>query len=225
MSKIVTFISDTHTRHRQVKLSGGDILCVTGDFMSSGYNEEDVYSFIEWVKEQPYKIKVVISGNHDRFCESHEQLVKNIFGKYYDDGVRYIQDEMIDVEGLKIYGTPFQNFFCNWAFNIKDSDELSSIYKKIPEGLDILMTHCPPYDILDKSHRPNFHNLTGESPLGSKELKDRLDEMENPPKYHVFGHIHGDGGKVASIGETIYINASVCNEDYRPVNDVITLEI
>jgi predicted phosphodiesterase len=35
----ITFISDTHTRHRDVEadLPGGDLLIHAGDFMNSGY--------------------------------------------------------------------------------------------------------------------------------------------------------------------------------------------
>lgn len=224
----VVFLSDTHTRHKSLtsKLPEGDCIVFGGDFMSSGWYESEVHDFIEWLKGLNYKYKIVVAGNHDRFCEAFPSYqIKDMFEKYYDDGVRYVQDEEIEIEGLKIFGTPYQPFFCNWAFNIKDSDELSEIYDKIPEGLDILITHCPPYDILDKSHKPNFHNMTGESPLGSKELKNRLESMEKPPRYHIFGHIHGDGGKTLKVGETTYINASVCDEEYKPVNPIVVLDI
>ena len=221
----ITFISDTHTRQRNLTLEGGDILIFAGDAMSTGYYPQELTEFIDWFKAQPYKYKVAIAGNHDRYCESFPQYqVRDMFERYYDDGVRYVCDEEITVEGLRIYGTPYQPFFCDWAFNVPDSDRLSTIYNNIPEGLDILITHCPPYDILDKSHlpRPRF-GTNGEEPLGSKELLNRLDMMEQPPKINVFGHIHGDGGKIIEEGGTKFINASVCDEAYKVVNNGVTI--
>ena len=222
----ITFLSDTHNKHEYTKLDGGDILCFTGDFMTSGYNQMEVNSFLEWIKKQKYFYKLCVSGNHDRFCETFPKYqIKDIFEKYYNDGVRYLQDDEIEIEGLKFYATPYQNYFCGWAWNVQDTKQLGLIYDQIPDGLDVLMTHVPPKGILDKSHVKSYRNPTGEEPLGSKELLERLQQMKNPPRYHCFGHIHGDGGKTVTIGETTYINASVCDEGYKPSNQIITLEI
>ena len=35
----ITFISDTHTKHKQLDLPGGDILIHSGDIMNSGYSK------------------------------------------------------------------------------------------------------------------------------------------------------------------------------------------
>ncbi len=223
----VTFISDTHTRHKRIELPGGDMLIFSGDAMSSGYYNGELNDFVDWIKDQPYKYKICIAGNHDRYCESFpKDFIKDVFEKYYDNGVRYICDEEIEIEGIRIYGTPYQPYFCGWAFNVMDEEILTNIYKQIPEGIDILVTHCPPFGVLDKSHMPRpYKGTTGEEPLGSKELLNILDYMENPPKYHCFGHIHGDGGKVIKEGGITFINASVCNESYEPKNEIVTLDI
>ena len=225
----VTFISDTHCKHNRMPvLPGGDILIFSGDAMSSGYYPAELDGFLEWIQKQDYRYKVCIAGNHDRYCETlPSYMTKDVFERYYEQGVRYLHNECIDIEGLKIYGTPYQPYFCNWAFNISDSEELYNIYKLIPKDIDILITHTPPFDILDKSHlsRPQF-GMTGEEPLGSKELKQVLDELgEHAPRYHAFGHIHGDGGKTVVTDRTIYINGSVCDEAYKPANEPITLDI
>lgn len=224
----VTFISDTHTAHNSLgTLPGGDILIFSGDFMNSGYNEFDIYNFMDWLKDQPYEYKVVVAGNHDRFMEFSKLQGENIISDYYDYGIRYLIDSGIDIKGLKIYGTPYQPYFCNWAFNVRDDEKLYGIYKMIPENVDILVTHCPPYGILDRSHvvREMF-GTNGEEPLGSKALLKVLDELgDKAPRYVAFGHIHGDGGKVERLGNTTYINASVCNEAYKPINEIVTIEI
>lgn len=225
----VTFLSDTHTRQNSMpQLPVGDILIFSGDAMSSGYKPLELTDFVEWIKDQPYRYKVCVAGNHDRYCEkSPINQIQDIFNKYYDNGVRYLHNEMVELNGLKIYGTPYQPYFCGWAFNVPDKKDLYKIYKKIPKNIDILVTHCPPYDILDKSHYPRpFYGKTGEEPLGSEELLKVLDELgEFKPRFHSFGHIHGDGGNIVQKGKTTYINASVCDEEYNPVNKIITLDI
>ena len=233
----ITFISDTHTQHKKIELPGGDILIFSGDFMGSGYRVYEAQSFLKWFSEQPYKYKIFIAGNHDRYCENNPELFEALVDDYVDQNVIYLKDDMIEVEGLKIYGTPWQPYFCNWAFNISDSDVLTSLYQNIPEDLDILITHCPPYNTLDKTHiTPAYYDNTincGEEPLGSKELETVLSELgEHRPKIHCFGHIHGDGGNIVGLpyltkpypGGVCYINASVCDENYNPINKIVTID-
>lgn len=236
MGKIKTiFISDTHTKHRKINLESGDLCIFSGDCMSSGFSEMELLDFISWISSltKKYKYVVVLAGNHDRYLETFpKEVIENLFyqNEGYEKGIRYIQDELIELDfedkgKLKIYGTPYQPYFCNWAWNISDSNELYNIYSNIPENLDLLITHCPCYNILDKSHIKSSRNLTGENPLGSKELQIRLSEMTNPPRYHCFGHIHGDGGKFQTIDKTTYINASVCDENYKPINNIVMLDL
>lgn len=221
----VTFISDTHAKHNANTLKGGDILIYAGDFSTSGFYKKELTKFLSWMDKQPYMYKVMVAGNHDRLCETYtatniKEMIKD-YSNFY-----YLQDELIEIEGLKIYGTPYQPDFFEWAFNVKNPDELTNIYRKIPEDIDILITHCPPYGILDQSHYPRpQYGATGEEHLGSTELMNVLNEMKNPPRYHVFGHIHGDGGKIHKQGNTTYINAAVCDEMYKPLNKIVNLEI
>lgn len=219
----VTFLSDTHRSHNNITLPGGNILVYAGDCMGAGYYQNELTSFIDWFAEQNYTHKVCIAGNHDRWCETNDSETKKLFE---EKGIIYLKDNIVQIEGLKIYGTPYQPYFCNWAFNVKKFEKLKEIYKMIPEGLDILITHCPPYGILDKSHLPRlYYGYTGEEPLGSVELKEVLEEMEKKPKVCVFGHIHGDGGKMEERDGVKYINASVCDENYETTNKIISIEM
>ena len=235
MDKIkTTFISDTHTLHKRLNLPGGDLCCFTGDYMGSGYVVQEMMDFIDWLVEHvspKYKYVVLVAGNHDRLLEAYpDYQVKDMFGR--KDNIIYIKDETVELDfgekgKLKISGTPFQPFFCSWAFNVKDSDKLQFIFDNVvEEDIDILLTHCPVFSILDQTHEPKpYFNSTGEEHLGSIELYNVLQSRQKPPRYHCFGHIHGDGGKHVKIGETTYINASICNEAYKPVNSIVTLEI
>jgi Icc-related predicted phosphoesterase len=230
---ILTFISDTHTymydkNYKELILSKGDVLCFTGDIMSSGYSEKELVDFLEWFSKQPYKYKIFIGGNHDRFLEDNSFIAEEIISEFASCGVIYLKNTSFEYEGIKFYGTPYQPYFCGWAFNVPDDKKLLNIYKMIPDDVDVLLTHCPPYGILDKSHRPNYSNPTGENRLGSTALREVIDDMFHhncPPRVVAFGHIHGDGGKQKQIGDTIFINASLCNEDYEPINDIVTIEL
>ena len=229
----ITFISDTHTfmydnNHKELILEKGDILCFSGDIMSSGFNEGELIHFLKWIAKQPFIYKIFIAGNHDRLLEDNPVLSEEIISQYQTDGVIYLKNSSFEYNGFKFYGTPYQPYFCGWAYNISDSEKLINNYRCIPDDVDVLLTHCPPYGILDQSHKPNYLNPTGEEHLGSIELKEVLETKSQfgvMPRVIAFGHIHGDGGKKIQIGDTLYINASLCDENYEPTNNIITIEL
>ena len=118
---------------------------------------------------------------------------------------------------IRIYGTPWQPEFYNWAFNLpRCGQDLMRVWNQIPKNTDILITHGPPQDHLDVSGPP--HN---EPHLGCELLRVKVDEQ--PPKIHVFGHIHGGYGYKFHNG-THFINASVLNEQYEQVNKPLTVD-
>ena len=210
----VTFISDTHTKQRYVNLPGGDLLIHAGDIMNSGYSKHDITKFCEWFEAQDYKHKIFIAGNHDRMFENHPLESETIVKGYT---VTYLQDEEIMTDGVKLYGTPWQPEFYNWAFNLpRTSKELEEKWNAIPKNTDILITHGPPQGHLDISGPP--HN---EGNLGCELLRVKVDEQ--PPKIHVFGHIHGSYGYKFHNG-THFINAAVLNERYDQVNQPLTVD-
>jgi hypothetical protein len=135
--------------------------------------------------------------------------------------IDYLQDDWIKVSDVdkmvKIYGSPWQPEFYSWAFNLpKGGPGLMSKWEAIPKDTDILITHGPPQDHLDVSGPPY-----SQPHLGCALLREKLDEQ--PPKIHVFGHIHGGYGYKFHNG-THFFNASVLNEAYEQVNNPITFE-
>lgn len=215
MTKIVC-ISDTHSMQDRITLPDGDILVHCGDFSKRGRLEE-VGAFLSWVDDLPHKHKIFISGNHDFYCESNtEELRKQL------KGIIYLQDEEVTIEGIRIYGSPWTPWFHDWAFNLKRGFPIRQKWEKIPEGLDVLLTHGPPYGILDyvESHRSeNIHTH-----VGCEELFARLVEMKKPPKVNVFGHIHEGYGIQTTYGIK-FVNASICDVMYRPVNKPWVIEL
>lgn len=211
--KRITLISDTHTKHRELSLPGGDILIHSGDIMNSGYNKNDIIDFLKWFESQDYDELIFIAGNHDRMFETNQGDVKAILDDY--PLITYIEDDWVDIDGIKVYGSPWQPEFYNWAFNLpKNGEELMSKWEMIPKDVGILITHGPPQGHLDSSGHPYNEHL-----LGCNLLRDRVDLIK--PKIHVFGHIHGSAGYKEYQG-THFFNASVLSESYQLVNDGIT---
>lgn len=214
----ITFISDTHSRHTDITkdLPGGDLLLHSGDFMNSGVKQNEMFSFCDWFnKLDEYDSKIFIAGNHDILFEQSPTFVKGALSGY--KWIDYLQDEEIIVNGVKIYGSPWQPEFYNWAFNLpRRGPGLSSRWENIPNDTDILITHGPPQGILDISGPPY-----SQGDLGCELLRVRVDELK--PKIHLFGHIHGSYG-YKFINGTHFINASVLNEQYEYKNKPLTVK-
>jgi Icc-related predicted phosphoesterase len=209
----LTFISDTHTKHNQLNLTGGDVLIHSGDFMNSGYVRNNIMDFLDWFVEQPYKQKIFISGNHDRYFQNNTEEVRDILGSIYGGLVSYLEDDGTNIGDVNVWGSPWQPEFFNWAYNLpRQGTELKEKWDMIPENTDILITHGPPHGYLDKL--PNIPDN-----LGCELLRERVDIIK--PKIHVFGHIHYGYGYVTN-GDTHFINAAVLNEQYihehKPIN-------
>ena len=183
--------------------------------MNSGYSEHDITDFCEWFEAQDYKHKIFIAGNHDRMFENHPLESNTIVNKY---DVTYLQDDEHLIDGVKLYGTPWQPEFCNWAFNLpRRGDALMAKWGAIPKDTDILITHGPPQGHLDISGPP--HN---EGNLGCELLRERIDTIQ--PLIHCFGHIHGSAGYKFD-GNTHYFNASVLDERYEYRNKPMTIDL
>jgi Icc-related predicted phosphoesterase len=213
----ITILSDTHTKHRYCEndLPGGDLLIHAGDFMNSGYNPIEAMEFFRWFDEiDNYDFKVFIAGNHDRWMQDKSEESRGILTGYKT--IEYLQDDWMtvgdsdphdpNVNTAKIYGSPWQPEFYNWAFNLpRNGEELKSKWDMIPEGTDILITHGPAWGFLDDVEgNRNVH-------LGCELLAERIKQIK--PKIHICGHIHSGHGHYYD-GHTHYFNASVLDERY-----------
>ena len=211
----LTFISDTHTKHDILNLSGGDVLIHSGDFMNSGYHRDNIMDFLDWFIDQPYKHKIFIAGNHDRYFEDNPEETKQILDVVYGGLVTYLEDSGTKIGDVNVWGSPWQPEFMNWAFNLpRQGTELNDKWNLIPENTDILITHGPPYGYLDKL--PNIPEN-----LGCELLRERVKEVK--PKIHVFGHIHYGHGYTTN-GDTHFINAAVLNEEYQHEHKPLNVE-
>ena len=169
-----------------------------------GY-EHEITEFAKWYDGLNYDHKIFIAGNHDWGFQNNAEKVKGNLTGY--KSIDYIQDELLTIQDgdkpeVKIWGSPWQPEFYNWAFNLpKNGDELKAKWDAIPKWTDILITHGPAQTYLDTSGAPYNEPL-----LGCELLKERVELIR--PKIHVCGHIHGGAGYHYN-GYTHFFNASV----------------
>ena len=206
MTKLV-IIADTHTFHDKAVLPKGDILIHAGDLEIR--NNLELQIIIEWFESLDFKHIIWVGGNHDFYLE---QLFNSSIEPIMPENVHYLMNTEITIEGIKFWGSPFSTVFGRWAF-MNHLPELKEIWNTIPSDTDIVITHSPPFGILDQC-------INGVS-VGCPALRDKLKSIK--PKYHICGHIHEAHG-IYQDEYTTYINASVLNEYYKMVNDPVVIE-
>lgn len=232
MSLKIVCISDTHNLHDQIVLPDGDVLVHAGDSTMLGRIDE-LENFVNWFGRQTHKHKVLIAGNHDWGMESNQKAYEKFFYKRglpvgdvnsirtYIEGlcntynINYLNNTSTIIEGLKFYGSPDQPAFCGWGFN-RTNAQLNEIWKKIPDDVNVLITHAPSYGVLDSLEYCG--TMVGDVPL-----MKRINTLANL-KLHVFGHIHPDYG-VIEVDGSKRVNACLLDDRYKVRNQPIVVEI
>lgn len=188
-----------------------DLLLLAGDLCPEGtpllQSQWLNTVFRDWLQKIPAKEIVGIAGNHDVvFEEENNSLIPR--------GLRwhYLKDHFLTVSGFKIYGTPWQLPFWG-AFN-GDEKKLANVYENIPMDIDILISHGPPYGILDEVPI-NQHT-------GSKALRNKVFSIN--PKLVVCGHIHGSFGN-CQIDRMTFANVSLLNDEMEMANSPVIFDL
>ena len=207
----LVMISDTHGRHDLIPdLPDGDVFVHAGDFMNSGLYPEEILSFNRWLAKQPIQRRVVCAGNHDRLFQMAGPLARQML-----TNATYLENTGVAIDGVSFWGSPNTPEFLNWAFMYPRGAAARQYWDQIPYDLDVLITHGPPFGILDQTEPKGAH-------LGCEELLKAIEEKK--PKVHVFGHIHGGAG-IFENGDTRFINAAYLNERYRPAEPAGVIRI
>lgn len=237
---IIDCISDMHGHYPE--LEGGDLLIVAGDCTAADTLEQ-WDDFDAWLYRQPYKKKIFIAGNHDsgildELPKKYMQGTRKIKSERFE----YLKDSGTEYEGLKIWGSPWTPWFkgvnpkCK-AFMKKDK-ELKKTWDDIPTDTDILITHGPPFGMLDGIPCDDGSYFY----VGSKTLSNRIHQLSTYKlKLHVFGHIHEGYGQchaayqeIGTIDITkdntipighLSVNCSIVDERYKPINKPIRVEL
>ena len=182
-------LSDTHQFHLDEPQTKVDLLIHCGDatnYREEYSNEKEWWYFWEWWLGYPAEYKVYVPGNHDSFLDSP---AGRTFIKEVNSGVDkhiILINETVTIEGIKIFGSPYTPTFGNWSF-MRDRGKIGKNWKHIEDDTDIVITHGPPKSILDLSFGGYSRTLEF---CGDGSLLKRI--MKVKPKYHFFGHIHGN---------------------------------
>ena len=219
--------SDCHGMLDQAVMPPADVLVIAGDYapnFASIGEADDARKQLEWAKgpfsrflrSLPYKKVVLVAGNHDwlHFVSEVKRTARHAIEAVY------LEDGLVDIDGVKFYGSPWQPWFYDWAFNLSRNDperdypHARKIWGQIPDGVDVLITHGPPLNIRDQCQDGRR--------VGCPILRDRV--LQIKPKLHVFGHIHGGYG-AEKVDGIQFANVALCNEEYKPVNPIQVFEI
>lgn len=191
-------VSDTHTREGELLLPQGDVLVHAGDVLYRNGDSEghsNILRFNHWAERQPFAWRLLVGGNHDQALEdAGVEGAREEFGAGH-----YLKDELLVVEGLKVYGSPESRPYVKGALTASRAFQVAgppAHVAEIPDGLDILVTHGAPQGQLD---------LVGEARVGCPVLAQRVRGAQ--PRFHVFGHVHQPHPRVSKEGGTVYINA------------------
>ena len=204
----LVLLSDTHGLHDHLLVPDGDVLIHAGDFTLHG-DLAEVREFDNFLARMPHPHKLVIAGNHD-FCfennpDEARKLLRNAL---------YLEDSGCEIGGYYFWGSPWQPWFMDMAFNLDSETALGKKWEAIPAATDVLITHTPPRGILDLTS-------LGEE-VGCSALAQAL--QSHDLLVHVFGHIH-EGYGIYRHDTTTYVNACNCTLQYLPHQPPMVVDI
>jgi predicted phosphodiesterase len=162
--------------------------------------------FADWLEAAPAAAIAGIAGNHDLLAEAEPGLPAGL-------PWAYLHDSGCELAGLRVWGSPFAVTYGDWAF-MESDEELEQRFAAVPEGLDLLVVHGPPYRVLDRAKRG--------ADTGSHALRRAI--MRVRPRVAVFGHIHEAHGE-AQLGVTRCLNVSLVDERYVVRHAPVALDV
>ncbi|MCK2147557.1 metallophosphatase domain-containing protein [Marinobacter alexandrii] len=208
----IVCISDTHSLHDHIPdLPNGDVLIHAGDCTGSGSIPRG-FEFVEWFGALPYRHKVLIAGNHDYCFQAYPEWMREHCEK---QGVIYLEDESIVINGVKFHGSPWTPFFRDMSFNALPN-LMAEKMALVPADTNVLITHGPARGALDYIPNEDIR-------VGCLSIQARIPFLKQL-KAHVCGHIHESYGELWKDG-VLRVNASICTERYQPTNRPIVIEL
>lgn len=198
---IVTLVAmaDTHMFHDELVVPEGDVLVHAGD-LTRGGSVRELEKAAAFLRALPHPHKLVVAGNHERCLESTPALARRAL-----EGLTYLEDEAVTVCGLRFWGSPWQPWFMDWAFNLPRGRALADKWALVPADTDVLVTHGPPRGYGDRVRDSRRE--------GCDDLLARLRVLQ--PMLHVFGHIHEDPGEWR-VGKTLVANVTTAECERMP---------
>ena len=206
----------------------GDVLCICGDIVPLDIQRDLVkciawfcMKFVPWTDKLPFKKIIIVFGNHDFFSEElgpkHFNSASEVLSMLLPGSIKgehkiqILMDSTYKYMGFTFYGTSWCPDLSSWAW-YGGHDKLKDEYEKIPQNVDVLLSHCP----------PRFGNAgvvlqqgwNWMSNYGCQELAEEIDIKR--PSWVFCGHVHSGDHKVTTIDNSINIvNVSMLDENYK----------
>lgn len=233
----ICHISDSHAAkfHTKLIIPECDVLIHSGD-IGGRTSLVELTEFLIWFEKQPAKVKIFIGGNHDicldkeypndkdsvlrEVLREQNRKAKEIIESY---NVKYLENTDYVFEGVKFYGSPITPSFhkSNWAFNADRGEEIKKYWSRIPSDVDVLITHGPPYGILDTIPEKFKQTIDEDIHRGCHDLLAVIKKRLFSLKLHCFGHLHNHYGvvsePVSKSREILFSNGSILNEGYKQI--------
>lgn len=151
--------------------------------------------------------KLLVPGNHDFHIQNYRGIAKAELRRTANttlvDGLHKLPN------GQMMLGIPYVTGLPGWAFNVEE-DWLYKWLKEQGEP-DVVVSHSPPYRILD-----NY--------FGSLAMNKWFYELEKKPEVWICGHIHEAYG-AERIERCTFYNVCMCNEKYEQANPPVVIEL
>lgn len=216
----IVCVSDTHGYFPLIPKC--DLLIHAGDLTNQG-TENEVRRGLEWLSGCASEV-ILVPGNHDVLFQRDYSTA---YKMARDVGVKVLIDQEVIVNGLLVYGSPWQPWFLDWAFNAPRAEVIGDEFMQekwaqIPVDTDILVTHVPPYGTGDLVG--GISTAGGGRHIGCPALEARLPDLLPALRLHVFGHCHSGYGVYQKWGR-LAVNASICDEGYNQANAPITVHL
>lgn len=207
----------------------GDILIHAGD-CTMDIGKRSLREFLQWFQAQGHPIKMFIAGNHDGAFQKWPELARQMVKDEAPD-VHYLEESGMEAMGKKFWGSPWTPTFYDWHFMADRGEAIAQHWAKIPKDTDVLITHGPPFGYLDKSN--NWDSANGkrfEDCLGDRDLYQYAYGNGAYLDLHVWGHIHGSGGRQVKHWNddgwpTLMVNASIMDEAYMPTHKPVVIDL
>lgn len=208
-------MSDIHNQLHRLNPPPADVLIIAGDLTMEGLEEEFIKlnNDLKRIRHK-YKKMFVMAGNHDFLAFHYPEKVRKLLTY-----ATYVEDESVIYEGKHFYFSPWTPQFGDWAFMYPNNDIARNVWSKVPDKVDVLVTHGPPAGVspLDNADSIYAYGRKGCPILGEVVFRIK-------PKYHVFGHIHEGYGSLEKEGIT-FLNVASLKRNYYGTNPAVVIEV